>query len=143
MSNANLRNITNSFHDVRLASLSSWRQANEISPRDRGGPYVVLQEGFDPEDTTMTPNEFVLGRSGKWLSVGYFYKMSVPDRRAEFVFGTAAEVMHMMGNLPSKVSLFRPDDKEDSSGPQPADDEMAAALKAGHKPAAVTGGKTP
>jgi hypothetical protein len=52
---------------------------------------------------TLTPDEFVLGRSGKWLSLGHFFKMPVPDRRAEFVFGTAAEVMQMMSDLPSKA----------------------------------------
>jgi hypothetical protein len=130
MSNINLRNITNSFQDVRLMSLASWRQAAEITPRDRGGPYVVLQEGFDPEDLTMTPDEFVLGRSGKWLSLSYFYKMDVPERRAEYVFGTAAEVMQMMGDLPSKASLLRPGEKARTNA-SPEDDEMAAALKAG------------
>ena len=113
-------------------SLSSWRQANEIMPRDRGGPYVVLQEGFDPEDMTMTADEFVLGRSGKWLSLSYFYKMSVPERRNEFVFGTAAEVMQIMEQLPSKVALLRPSSKDQGpSASQP--DEMVAALKAGRK----------
>src|SRR5688572_1052285 len=130
MSNINLRNITNSFQDVRLVSLASWRQASEIMPRDRGGPYIVLQEGFDPDDLTLTPDEFVLGRSGKWLSLSYFYQMAVPERRAEYVFGTAAEVMQMMGDLPSKAELLRPGNKEKQAGP-PEGDEMAAALKAG------------
>lgn len=61
----NLRNITNSFQDVRLASLASWRQANEITPRDRGGPYVVMQEGHDPQDPKVIADAFVLGKSGK------------------------------------------------------------------------------
>jgi hypothetical protein len=130
MSNVNLRNITNSFQDVRLASLASWPAAKEIMPRDRGGPYVIMQEGFDPEDMTMTPDEFVLGRSGKWLSIAYFYQMPVPERRAEFVFGTAAEVMKMMNDLPSKVALMRPTDKPKAAAPAEGD-EMAAALKAG------------
>jgi len=108
MSNANLRNITNSFQDVRLASLASWKQASEFTPRDRGGPYVVMQEGFDPEDPKVIADEFVLGRSGKWLSIGLFYRMPVPERRAEFIFGTAAEVMEMMRDLPSKVQVIRP-----------------------------------
>ncbi|HXJ57403.1 MAG TPA: hypothetical protein VNU68_12140 [Verrucomicrobiae bacterium] len=130
MSNLNLRSITNSFQDVRLASLSSWRQANEITPRDRGGPYIVMQEGYDPEDPKVTPDEFVLGRSGKWLSVGLFYKMPVPERRAEFVFGTAAEVMQMMSNLPPKVQILRPGAAAQSEA-APENDEMAAALQAG------------
>ena len=49
-----------------------------------------LQDGFDPEDITMTPDEFVLGRSGKWLSVGFFYQMPVPERRSEL--GTTLRV---------------------------------------------------
>jgi hypothetical protein len=130
MSNIHLRNITNNFLDARLASLKSWRAAHEIVPRDKGGPYVVLQEGFDPEDLTMTPDEFVLGRSGKWLSLGHFFKMPVPDRRGEFVFGTAAEVMQMMSNLPSKAQILRPE-QAPGAGAVPAEgDEMAAALQA-------------
>ena len=133
MANLNLHNITNSFQDVRLVSLASWRQANQIVPRDRGGPYVVLQEGYDPQDMTMSADEFVLGRSGRWLSLGQFYRMPVPDRRAEFVFGTAAEVMQIMSNLPSKPLLFRPEDKDDQKGAivVPENDEMAAAIQAG------------
>src|SRR5262245_15201588 len=108
MSNLNLRSITNNFQDVRLLSLASWRQAGEFATRDRGGPYVVLQAGYDPEDPKCAADEFVLGRSGKWLSLGLFYKMPVPDRRAEFVFSTAAEVMGVMGALPSKAAVLRP-----------------------------------
>jgi hypothetical protein len=130
MENANLRNITNNFQDVRLVSLASWKAAAQIIPKDRGGPYVVLQEGFDPEDMTMAPDEFVLGRSGKWLSMGFFYQMAVPDRRAEFVFGTAGEVMKMMGDLPPKVVMMRPEKADKKGAPAPESDEMAAALAA-------------
>ena len=131
MSNANLRNITNSFQDVRLASLASWKQANEFTPRDRSGPYVVLQDGYDPEDPKVIPDEFVLGRSGKWISLGLFYRMPVPERRAEFVFGMMAEVMQMMSNLPSKVQIIRPGAAPESAPAAAEPDEMAAALQAG------------
>jgi hypothetical protein len=130
--NLNLHSITNSFLDVRLASLASWRQANEFYPRDRGGPYVVLQEGYDPEDLTMNPDEFVLGRSGKWLPIAHFYQMPVPDRRDEFVFGTAAEVMQMLDNLPAKAEIVRPSAAPQGRGPSSSEpDEMAMALKTG------------
>ena len=131
MPNVNLHNITNNFQDVRLASLASWHQANEIDPRDHGGPYIILQEGYDPEDLKVIADEFVLGRSGKWLSLSFFYQMPIPERRAEFVFGTAAEVMQMMSELPSKVVLMRPSDKEKQSGPAQENDEMSAALAQG------------
>ena len=140
MSNVNLRNITNSFRDVRLVSLASWRAANEFMPRDRGGPYVVLQDGFDPEDMTMTADEFVLGRSGKWLSLSYFFQMPVSERRGEYIFGTAAEIMKIMNDLPSKVQLLRPTDKE-KAAPAPEGDEMAAAFHAGKAQAGSSQGK--
>lgn len=129
MSNVNLHNITNSFLDVRLVSLKSWRRAAEIVPRDNGGPYVVLQEGYDPEDLTMTPDEFVLGRSGKWLSLGFFFKLPVPERREEFVFGTAAEVMRMLSELSANVAILsHPADLARASAIS-TDDEMAAAFQ--------------
>ena len=131
MSNIHLRNITNSFQDVRLTSLATWRQANEFNPRDRGGPYVVLQEGYDPEDQKVIAEEFVLGRSGKWLSLGLFYRLPVPERRAEFIFGTMAEVMQVMGNLPSKVEIIRPGATPEAAPAAAEPDEMAAAIQAG------------
>src|ERR1043165_1962374 len=128
--NVNLHNITNSFLDVRLASLASWRQASEIIPHDRGGPYVVTQQGYDAEDLTMTADEFVLGRSGKWLPLAYFFRMPVPERRVEFVFGTAAEIMRVMNDLPSRAEIVRPAAAEETSSGTETD-EMAAAFHAG------------
>ena len=131
--NASLHNITNHFLDVRLVSLSSWSQASEISPRDRRGPYVVLQEGYDPNDFKMRPDEFILGRSGKWLSLGWFYKMPVEERRAEFVFGTVGEVMQMMSYLPSNVVLFDRSALEEPEPEAATNDPMMAAIEAGKK----------
>jgi hypothetical protein len=130
MSNTNLRNITNSFQDVRLGSLSSWSRAGEFSPHDPGGPYVATQEGYDPDDATLTPDEFILRRSGEWLSLSHFFQLPEPDR-VEFVFRTAAEVMQLMNDLPPKVQIIRPSAKE-KAAPAPAEvAEMAAALQQG------------
>jgi len=139
MANLNLRNITNSFQDVHLASLASWSKANEITPRDRGGPYVVLQEGYDPEDPKVIADEFVLGRSGKWLSVGLFYRLPVAERRSESIFGTAAEVMEMMGRLPSKAVIVRPGGASEAAAAGAEPDEMVAALQAGKGKAPSSG----
>lgn len=130
MSNPNLHNITNSFLDVHLISLASWRQANEIIPCDHGGPYMVTQEGYDPEDLKPVAEEFVLGRSGEWLSLSLFFRLPVLDRRAEFLFGTAAEIMAMMENLTSQVVILRPGEKAQSEPATPEADEMAAAYHA-------------
>ena len=127
--NLNLLNITNQYQDVKLVSLSTWRQANEITPRDHNGPYVVTQEGYDRDDPKVIPDEFILGRSGKWLSLGHFFQIPVADRRSEFVFGTVSEVIQFMSNLPSDVEMLRPLGKEKSHA-RP-DDEMAKAFQAG------------
>ena len=90
---------------------------------------MVTQEGYDPEDMTVTPDEFALGRAGKWLSLSHFFRMPVPERRAEFVFGTAAEVMQMMRDLPSKAQVMRQSAPEGAPA-IPEKDEMAAAFRA-------------
>lgn len=130
--NLNLRNITNHYQDVKLVSLSTWRQAAEIVPRDRNGPYVVTQEGYDRDDLKVIPDEFILGRSGKWISLGHFYQMPVADRRSEFIFGTVGEVIRLMSNLPSDVEMLRPlgMEKDTPAAPVP-DDEMAKAFQSG------------
>jgi hypothetical protein len=129
MSNLNLHNITNNFRDVRLVSLRFWRRAAEISPRDRGGPYVVLQEGYDPQDLKMIPTEFLIGRSGKWIPLAQFYKLPVPERREEFIFGTAAEVMQLMSDLPSRAAILGRSARAEAE-PTPEEDEIAAAIEA-------------
>lgn len=130
MSSLNLHNLTNSFLDVHLISLASWRQANEFIPCDNGGPYMVTQEGYDPKDLKPVADEFVLGRSGEWLSLSLFFRLPVPDRREEFVFGTAAEIMQMMENLTSEVVILRPGEKAPPEPATPEADEMAAAYHA-------------
>jgi hypothetical protein len=128
MSNLNLRNITNHFQDVRLLSLASWKAAAEFPDRDQGGPYVVMQEGYDPQDAKVIADEFVLGRSGKWLSMSFFYKLPVPERRAEFIFTNAAEVMKVMSGLPPKPEVVHPGEAP-AAGETPAEDEMINTIK--------------
>jgi hypothetical protein len=90
----------------------------------------VTQEGYDPDDAKLTPDEFILRRSGEWLSLSLFFQMPEQDR-PEFVFRTAAEVMQVMNDLPPKVQIIRPGAKE-KAAPAPAEmDEMAAALQKG------------
>lgn len=96
---SNIRAITNNYQDARLISLKDWKRANEVEPHDHGGPYIVSQEGYDPHDLKARYNEFVLGRSGKWLSLSMFFKLPNDIRRQEFIFGTAAEVIQMMDSL--------------------------------------------
>jgi hypothetical protein len=114
---ANLKGITNSFQDVRLVSLREWSHAPQLIPCDHGGPYMVGQQGYDPHALPPTPDEFVLSKQGKWLSLGQYFKLPEDVRVREFMFGTAAEVMLLMESLPSKVSMWgqEPATQPDSS----------------------------
>lgn len=129
MNLANLRRITNDFQAARLVSLRNWSAASAIAPRDQGGPYVVSQEGYDPNDAKTTPDEFLLGRSGHWLSTKYFFQMPVAERRQEYVFGTAAEVAELMRDLPPQPIVLRPGEPlVDATAPEK--DDMKAAFDA-------------
>ena len=107
MDQSHLRAISNDYQDVKLVSLKGWQRADEILPRDAGGPYVVLQEAYDPDDLKTEYDEFLLGKSGEWVSVGVFFRLPADLRVQEFVFGTAAEVIELMENLPEKARIYR------------------------------------
>ncbi|HWD92212.1 MAG TPA: hypothetical protein VG938_07675 [Verrucomicrobiae bacterium] len=124
-----LRCLTNHFEDVQLASLASWREVNEIFRWDRGGPYIVTQAGYDPDDLTMTPDEFVFGRSGKWLALGVFFRLSRAERWQGFVFSTAGEVLRVMGDLPAKAVTWLPTPAIMDAIVSTDTDEMVAAYR--------------
>ncbi len=88
---------------------------------------MVAQEGYNPADLRMQNDEFVLGRSGRWLSVGLFLKLPIEMRRAEFIFGTAAEVIQVMQDLPSHASVLvaEPESQADAA---PEQDELNTAF---------------
>ncbi|HWQ90813.1 MAG TPA: hypothetical protein VN673_04020 [Clostridia bacterium] len=100
-----LHSLTNRYQDVRLISLHGWKESDAIDPRDNGGPYVVVQEAYDPADFKMRPDEFVLSKSGHWMAMGYFFRLPQETRRDEFVFGTAAEVVRALEQLPPVASV--------------------------------------
>jgi hypothetical protein len=133
-----LRSITNHYQDVYLVSLQNWSRAAEFTSCDRGGPYIVVQEGYDPSDLTSTMDEFVLGRSGRWLPLGHFFRLPQAQKRAEFVFCTAAEVMKLLESLPHQAAILRPGEAFLETGPEAEPDDLnATVLKAkaeGSKP---------
>lgn len=91
--------LTNDYRRVRLVSLRKWKHAAEVEPRDPGGPYVVTQSGYDPEDPKLQHDDFLVGRSGAWFSIRLFFSLPKDLRRREFVFGTAAEVIQLLESL--------------------------------------------
>jgi hypothetical protein len=101
------KRLSNHFSDVRLVSLAKLRVAAEIHPKDARGPYVILQHGYDPEDTAMRAYDYLLGRAGWWLALHWFLRMPVDERHAEFFFGTKVEVIERLQNLLSEVRVIR------------------------------------
>lgn len=128
-----LRALGNNFRDVRLISLQGWKHAHEIQSRDPGGPYVVVQEGYDPQDLTMRFDEFVLGRSGGWTPVGLFLKLPRDIRRDEFIFGRASEVMGLLSSLHGKAQVI--DHADDLRQAEPEDDLTQAVIEARNRSA--------
>ena len=120
--------LSNHFSACRLVSLAKLKAASQIIPRDTNGPYLIIQHGYEPGDASMRAGDYLLGRSGAWLGTHWFIRMPVPERRKEFIFGTVAEVMELMGNLTSKVRVIstRPASVEDTS---PVDEEMRQAIE--------------
>ncbi|RYD50357.1 MAG: hypothetical protein EOP83_24060 [Verrucomicrobiaceae bacterium] len=101
--------LRNDPSTARLISLAKLAMASEVEPRDTHGPYVILQTGYIPGDLTMKGADYLLGRSGLWLAFHWFIRMPVPDRRAEFVFGTVNEVMTLLQDLTGSVQVMTPD----------------------------------
>ncbi|MCW1922387.1 hypothetical protein OKA05_07465 [Luteolibacter arcticus] len=94
---------------ARLISLAKLAMAAEVDPRDTHGPYVIMQTGYVPGDLTMNAADYLLGRSGSWLAFHWFIRLPVPERRAEFVFGTVTEVMVLLEDLAGTVQVMTAD----------------------------------
>lgn len=113
--------LTNHFSACRLISLSKLKASAEFPGRDNNGPYIIAQEGYAPGDPAMRCGEYLLGRSGAWLGTHWFVRMPVPERRKEFLFGTVAEVMALMEELPSEARVIttKPANVEEETPPDP------------------------
>lgn len=107
MASVSSHRLTNHFSDCRVVSLAKLKMASEVEPRDPHGPYLIVQEGYDPKDLTMQPYEFFLGRAGGWLASHWFFLLPIPERRAEFVYGTLAELTEVIDNLAGPVEVIR------------------------------------
>lgn len=120
--------LSNHFSACRLVSLAKHKAASEFANRDTNGPYVIMQHGYEPGDSTMRAADYILGRSGAWLGTHWFIRMPVPDRRKEFIFSNVAEVMALMESLTSKVEVVKdkPDNVNEDAAP---DEEMQKTLE--------------
>ena len=125
--------ITNDYQDARLISLRNWKHAWEFEDRDEGGPYAVSQAGYDPAELGHEFDEFVLGKSGRWVPLAVFFGLPGEIRRAEFIFAKAADVMNLMSSLPGKVQIVRSGKELETEaagqpGPELKGDDLVRAL---------------
>lgn len=146
MDPSKIRSITNNYSDVRLISLREWRSASQIEPRDTGGPYMVYQDGYDPADPTSSYDEFLLGKSGEWITVGVFHQLPHDIRRDEFVYGTAAQVIGLLENLSGNLTVIRTAQEAaqlhgQTEAVQP--DDLTSAFVAAKESGKITGPASP
>ena len=91
------RSITNHYPDFRLLELSK----TTPHPETRG-PYMVVQDGADPQDPTSRECTFVLTRRGTWLHFYVFLMLPVDIRQGVGVFQNIPEVMGLVETLTGK-----------------------------------------
>jgi hypothetical protein len=121
--------LSNHSSACRVISLAKAKLASEFPGRDKNGPYVIRQTGYEPGDTTMRAGDYLLGRSGAWLGMHWFIRLPVPERRKEFIFDTLGEAMEVLGELTSKVEVIR-EKPASASDEAPEDDEIKQAIEA-------------
>lgn len=107
MNAENARNLSNDFQDVHLYSLHTWPEAGAFRDPNGNGPYIVMQTGIDPEDLRATVEDFILGKTGRWLPMYLFQQLSKELRREQFIFAAAADVIEVMQGLAGKPVIER------------------------------------
>lgn len=107
--------LSNNFQNVRLFRLHSAPSPGTeepgrdslANPASALGPYVLMQTAVDPEDYRGEIDDFILGRSGRWLPYYLFHQLPVEQREEEFHFASAAEAIAMLESLPGKPEIDR------------------------------------
>lgn len=91
--------ITNDFRDFQLWNLMA--QAAP-APAPARGPYMVVQDGCDPEDPVSRKCSFVLTRRGTWLHCYLFFMLPDTVRRGVGVFDSVQDVFELAERLVGK-----------------------------------------
>jgi hypothetical protein len=92
-----MHQLTNIYQDCKLITLE---------PGTPGGPFVVTQLGFDPQDPRMTERLFLLQRDGTWIDQ-IAHPTLPPAERFHVVFDTLPEVMATLGKLTGTPEILR------------------------------------
>ncbi len=93
------RTITNSYQDFQLLELS------KLLHRTEGrGPFMVVQEGCAPDDSSSRHCSFVLTHRGTWLH--YYLYLALPEAvRRVAMFDTVADVFARAEAMPARVKV--------------------------------------
>jgi hypothetical protein len=90
--------ITNRPQDFKILNLCQL-----VHHVDGRGPFMVTQDGSEPNDPKMRECSFVLTKRGTWLH--FYLFLALPDtvRQKCAHFETAADALHRAKSLPSEV----------------------------------------
>jgi len=91
--------ITNRYQDFQVLNLA------QLVHHEGRGPYMVTQDGCDPDDATRRACSFVLTRRGTWLHFYLYLALPEAVRRSWAHFETIAEVLQRADSLPDKVTV--------------------------------------
>ncbi|HXG46653.1 MAG TPA: hypothetical protein VNO52_03440 [Methylomirabilota bacterium] len=89
--------ITNRYQDFQVLNLA------QLVHHEGRGPYMVTQDGCDPDDATRRACSFVLTRRGTWLHFYLYLALPEAVRRKIAHYETVAEVLQRAESLPPSV----------------------------------------
>lgn len=90
--------ITNRYQDFQVLNLS--QLVHRVEGR---GPYMVTQDGCDPDDPRMRACSFVLTKRGTWLHFYLYLALPESVRRQCAQFETIEDALQRADSLPGKV----------------------------------------
>lgn len=90
--------ITNNYQDFQVQNLCQL-----VHHVDGRGPFIVTQDGCDPNDSRMRACSFVLTRRGTWLHFYLYLALSESARAKCTYFETAPEIVRHAESLPAKA----------------------------------------
>jgi len=90
--------ITNQYQDFRVLNLCQL-----VHHAEGRGPYLVTQDGCDPNDPAMRECSFVLTKRGTWLHFYLYLALPESVRGKIAHFDALAEVLQRAESLPAKV----------------------------------------
>lgn len=92
-----MRTITNDYRDAQVLNLG---------PEGHSGPYLVLQTGVSPNDSTPRTRMFVLRPDGSWVDFNAYACQGKPEAMDAIVFPTLQKVIETFGRLMGRPRII-------------------------------------